>query len=46
MAFGNKFKFAGGTAPTLTTTASAVDILTYYVESTSRITAQVLLNVS
>ena len=46
LAFGSKFKFAGGTAPTLTTTASAVDILTYYVESTSRITAQVLLNVS
>ena len=46
LAYGNKFKFAGGTAPTLTTTASAVDILTYYVESTSRITAQVLLNVS
>jgi hypothetical protein len=46
LAYGSKFKFAGGTAPTLTTTASAVDILTYYVESTSRITAQVLLNVS
>ena len=46
LAYGSKFKFAGGTAPTLTTTASAVDILTYYVESTSRITAQVLLDVS
>lgn len=43
---GTKWKFAGGTAPTLTTTASAVDVLAYYVESSSRITVTSLLNVS
>jgi hypothetical protein len=43
---GTKWKFAGGTAPTLTTTASAVDVLAYYVESASRITVTSLLNVS
>ncbi len=43
---GSKYKFAGGTAPTLTTTASAVDVLAYYVESSSRITVTSLLNVS
>ena len=44
LAFGSYWKFAGGTAPTLTTTASKVDVLVYYVESTTRISAQVLLN--
>ena len=43
---GTKYKFAGGTAPTLTTTASAVDVLAYYAESASRITVTSLLNVS
>jgi len=43
---GSKYKFAGGTAPTLTTTASAVDVLAYYVESSTRITVTSLLNVS
>ena len=43
---GTKWKFAGGTAPTLTTTASAVDVLAYYVESATRITVTSLLNVS
>jgi hypothetical protein len=46
LAFNSIFKFAGGTAPTLTTTASAVDILAYYVESSTRITVTSLLNVS
>ena len=46
LAFGNYWKFAGGTAPTLTTTASASDVIVYFVDSTTRITAQVLLNVS
>ena len=42
------YKFAGGSssAPTLTTTASAVDVLAYYVESSSRIAVTSLLNVS
>ena len=43
LAFGTYWKFAGGTAPTLTTTASAVDALVYYVNSTIAITA-VLIN--
>ena len=46
MAFGNYWKFTGGTAPTLTTTASAVDVIAFFVDSSTRITAQVLLNVS
>ena len=43
---GTKYKFAGGTAPTLTTTAAAVDVLAYYCESATRITVTSLLNVS
>ena len=46
LAFGSYWKFAGGTAPTLTTTASASDVIVYFVDSATRITAQVLLNVS
>lgn len=34
------FKFPGGTAPTLTTTASAVDLVAYHVESATRIAAR------
>jgi len=44
---GSKWKFAGGTAPTLTAgVGGAVDVLAYYVESSSRITVTSLLNVS
>lgn len=42
LAFGSNWKFAAGTAPTLTTTASAVDILAYYVDNGSRITARLI----
>lgn len=42
LAYGSYFKFASGTAPTLTTTASAVDVLAYYVESATRITARLI----
>ena len=42
LAYGSNFKFAAGTAPTLTTTAAAVDVLAYYVESGSRITARLI----
>ena len=42
LAFGSYWKFASGTAPTLTTTASAVDVLAYFVESSTRITARVI----
>ena len=42
LAYGSNFKFPGGAAPTLTTTANAVDVLAYYVESASRITARLV----
>jgi len=42
LAYGSNFKFPGGTAPTLTTTASAVDVLAYYCESATRITARLI----
>ena len=45
LAYGSYWKFSGGTAPTLTTTASAVDVLVYYVESSTRITAKLLSDV-
>jgi len=45
LAYGSNWKFAGATAPTLTTTANAVDVLVYYVESASRITASMINNV-
>ena len=46
LAFGSYWKFAGGIAPTLTTTTSAVDVIAFFVDSSTRISAQVLLNVS
>lgn len=45
LAYGSYFKFPGGTAPTLTTTANAVDVLAYYVESSTRITARLVADV-
>jgi hypothetical protein len=45
LSYGSNFKFPGGTAPTLTTTANAVDVLAYYVESASRITARLIADV-
>lgn len=36
------FKFPGGTAPTLTTTANAVDVVAFYVESATRISARLI----
>jgi hypothetical protein len=45
LAYGSYFKFSGGTAPTLTTTASAVDVIAYYVESSTRITARLVADV-
>jgi len=44
LSFHSTWKFPSGTAPTLTTTASKTDLLVYYVESSTRISAQVLLN--
>lgn len=37
LAYGSNYDFGGGTAPTLTTTASAQDMIAYFVVSTSRI---------
>lgn len=45
LAYGSNWKFPAGTAPTLTTTANAVDVLAYYVESSSRITARLIADV-
>jgi hypothetical protein len=45
LAYGSYWKFSSGTAPTLTTTASAVDVLVYYVESSTRITAKLVTDV-
>ena len=42
LAFGSYWKFAAGTAPSLTSTAAAVDVLAYYVESSTRITARLI----
>jgi hypothetical protein len=42
LAFGSYWDFAAGAAPTLTTTANAVDILAYYVDSTTNITARLI----
>jgi hypothetical protein len=42
LAYNSVWKFPGGTAPTLTTTANAVDVLCYYVESASRITVRLI----
>ena len=45
MAFGSNWKFPGGTAPTLTTAASSVDVIAYYAESATRITARLISDV-
>ena len=42
MAFGSNWKFEGGSVPTLTATSGAVDVLVYYVESPTRITAKII----
>ena len=44
--FSSKFKFAGATAPTLTTTASAVDRIDYFIVSSSLIHAVATTNLS
>jgi hypothetical protein len=46
LAYGSQWDFTGGTAPTLTTTAAAVDCLAYSVQSSSRITATLITNLS
>jgi len=45
LSYSGGWSFAGGTAPTLTTTASGVDLLIYYVGSPTEITASTILDV-
>jgi len=46
LAYGSYWDFSGGTAPTLSTAASAVDCLVYSVQSTTKITATLITNLS
>ena len=46
LAYGSYWDFTGGTAPTLTTTAAAVDCLVYAVQSSTKITATLITNLS
>lgn len=46
LAYGSNWDFTGGTAPTLTTTASARDCLVYSVQSATQITATLITNLS
>lgn len=46
LAYGSYWDFTGGTAPTLTTTASARDCLVYAVQSSTQITATLITNLS
>lgn len=45
LAYGSYWKFPGGTVPTVTATNSAVDVLVYYVESSTRISARLISDV-
>jgi hypothetical protein len=45
LAYNTFYKFAGGTVPALTATASAVDSFAYYVESATRATCQLIKDV-
>ena len=44
--FGSNWKFQSGAAPTLTTTANAVDLLVYYVEASGRVSATLLADMA
>lgn len=46
LTYGAYWKFAGGTAPTLTTTANAVDMLVYVVKSSTEVYASLSNNMS
>jgi hypothetical protein len=45
LAYNTFWKFAGGTVPTLTATAAAVDMFAYQIESATRATAQLIKDV-
>jgi len=46
LAYGSYWDFTGGTAPTLTTAASSTDCIVYAVQSSTRITATLITNLS
>jgi len=46
LAYGSQWDFTGGTAPTLSTAAGAVDCLVYAVQSSTKITATLISNLS
>ena len=46
LSYGSQYDFEGGTAPTLTTTANAVDVLVYSVRTTGSIICRLLKNFS
>jgi hypothetical protein len=46
LAYGSYWDFTGGTAPTLSTPAGAVDCLVYAVQSSTKITATLITNLS
>jgi hypothetical protein len=46
LAYGSQWDFTGGTAPTLSTAAAAVDCLVYAVQSSTKITATLVSNLS
>jgi hypothetical protein len=46
LAYGSQWDFTNGTAPTLSTTAAAVDCLVYAVQSSTKITATLITNLS
>ena len=46
LAYGSQWDFTGGTAPTLSTAAAAVDCLVYAVQSSTKITATLITNLS
>jgi hypothetical protein len=46
LAYGSQWDFTGGTAPTLSTAASARDCLVYAVQSSTQITATLITNLS
>lgn len=45
LAYGSYWKFSNGTVPSVTASNSAVDVLAYYVESSTRITARLITDV-
>jgi hypothetical protein len=46
LSYGSQWDFTGGTAPTLSTAAAAVDCLVYAVQSSTKITATLITNLS